>query len=658
MAVSNGGQSATSQDATITVNADTEPPVLVSAKAKSTRTEVALSFSERLNPSSAAATANYRISTATGSLSVTAADLADDGTTVTLTTPQQSLSTKYTVTVNNISDFALTPNVIAADSKAVFLALGNIVENADGFIVFETENYDRNLDGLWMEDTTRGTPSGGVSMVVPNGAGGSEGSSVLEYDVEFSTSDFYNVWYRASGDSGSDDSAWFHIDGERPFERADANDAAMTGFSGEMDFVWETDSFGGADPYTVDIFPAGLHVIGLARREDGSFFDKFILTVDPDFIPSGLGPPETREGTPALPTVALTAPNEGQTFDAGASITFSANASTTSVLDVARVEFAANGNKFGEASSPFSFTWNNVQDGVYAITATAVDDIGQKATSDSVVISVGNPPPQALLVVSNNAPSLNAADTAVIARLESLGWQVWVVGALESETSDGDAKQLIVVSSTIPSGDVADKFQMSPVPLINWEQALQDNLLMTGDSGGIDRDSIDDQTQLEIVNAAHPLAAGLSGGVVTVATAPSSFSWGFPADSALEIAQVPGDPTRFPIYAYETGAALIDGTAAPARRVNFMLTDDAFLNLNEDGLNLFDAAVVWASNIAPAAPTPTLSVARSATALTLTFTGTLQSADGITGPWTDVANAASPLQVTLSGGNKFYRAKN
>ncbi|MBI4661549.1 MAG: hypothetical protein HY735_22230 [Verrucomicrobia bacterium] len=40
-----------------------------------------------------------------------------------------------------------------------------------------------------------------------------------------------------------------------------------------------------------------------------------------------------------------------------------------------------------------------------------------------------------------------------------------------------------------------------------------------------------------------------------------------------------------------------------------------------------------------------------------TGTGTLQSADAVTGPWTDVANAKSPFTATLSGPAKFYRLK-
>jgi hypothetical protein len=57
----------------------------------------------------------------------------------------------------------------------------------------------------------------------------------------------------------------------------------------------------------------------------------------------------------------------------------------------------------------------------------------------------------------------------------------------------------------------------------------------------------------------------------------------------------------------------------------------------------------------PPPPTGTISVARTATGISLTFTGRLQSADAITGPWTDVANATSPAEVPIAGSAKFYR---
>jgi hypothetical protein len=41
--------------------------------------------------------------------------------------------------------------------------------------------------------------------------------------------------------------------------------------------------------------------------------------------------------------------------------------------------------------------------------------------------------------------------------------------------------------------------------------------------------------------------------------------------------------------------------------------------------------------------------------LTLTYTGTLQSAPVLQGPWADVPNAVSPYTATIATGNLFFR---
>jgi hypothetical protein len=53
---------------------------------------------------------------------------------------------------------------------------------------------------------------------------------------------------------------------------------------------------------------------------------------------------------------------------------------------------------------------------------------------------------------------------------------------------------------------------------------------------------------------------------------------------------------------------------------------------------------------------PTLSFQRTQTGLIITYTGTLQSADTLTGSWTAVAGATSPFTVTPSVPARFYRA--
>jgi hypothetical protein len=58
-------------------------------------------------------------------------------------------------------------------------------------------------------------------------------------------------------------------------------------------------------------------------------------------------------------------------------------------------------------------------------------------------------------------------------------------------------------------------------------------------------------------------------------------------------------------------------------------------------------------------PTPAgaIAVERISNGIRFTYTGTLQSADIVTGPYTDVAGAISPANITFSGTARFYRIK-
>ncbi|MDQ3001517.1 MAG: zinc-dependent metalloprotease [Fibrobacterota bacterium] len=199
--------------------------------------------------------------------------------------------------------------------------------------------------------------------------------------------------------------------------------------------------------------------------------------------------------------------------------------------------------------------------------------------------------PNALLVVGNT--TLGAGDNAVYSRLQALGYVVTVKSGSASVAADATGKKVIVISSTIISADVNTKFRASTVPVINWEQALQDDFGMTGTVTG-SAGTTPAQTQVQIVSA-HPIAAGLTG-TQTVATAAGEFAWGNPASTAVKVGNQPGDDAKATIYAYEKGAVMV-GLNAPARRVHLFLTDGTGANLSGPGWTLFDNAVKWAAGI-------------------------------------------------------------
>lgn len=124
-------------------------------------------------------------------------------------------------------------------------------------------------------------------------------------------------------------------------------------------------------------------------------------------------------GTNQPPTVILTAPANGATFNAGANITVSANAADANGT-VTQVQFFRGATSLGtDTTSPYSVTWSNAAAGNYAITAVATDNAGAtttSATSNIIVNTVGTP--------DTTAPSVPAglAATSVTASSVNLSW--------------------------------------------------------------------------------------------------------------------------------------------------------------------------------------------------------------------------------------------
>lgn len=195
-----------------------------------------------------------------------------------------------------------------------------------------------------------------------------------------------------------------------------------------------------------------------------------------------------------------------------------------------------------------------------------------------------------LFVVGNT--TLNGADTAVYNRLVALGYGVTVMGAASSQTSDATGRQLIVISSTCNSGDVNTKFRSVAVPVILWEHALYDDMNMTG-NGSADHGWVNGEYRTDVINSSHPLGAGY-GNNTRVTNSNQGFTWGLPNSNGITIATIDGDSSKYTIFAYETGATMVNSFTAPARRVGFFLYDDTASDWRTEGINLFDAAVNWA----------------------------------------------------------------
>nr|WP_211326217.1 glycoside hydrolase family 9 protein [Thermosporothrix hazakensis] len=90
----------------------------------------------------------------------------------------------------------------------------------------------------------------------------------------------------------------------------------------------------------------------------------------------------------AVPTVSITSPANNASFNAPASITITANASSAGG-SITKVEFYNGSTLLGsDTSAPYSYSWANVPEGSYTLTAKAYDDAGGTATSAAVKITV------------------------------------------------------------------------------------------------------------------------------------------------------------------------------------------------------------------------------------------------------------------------------
>lgn len=184
-------------------------------------------------------------------------------------------------------------------------------------------------------------------------------------------------------------------------------------------------------------------------------------------------------------------------------------------------------------------------------------------------------------------------DKKVIAYLGSLGFAV--TGASETSPLDAALNQdLIIISESVDALDIGTKYRHVAIPLITFENDLLGELDMTGLKNGRDYGTDDEQRFIWLVNAPHPLAAGLAAGIQNVLNDEHcKMNWGKPGLGAVTIATLRGEPDKAAIFAYEKGATMNGEFLAPARRLSFFLWQDTFEQLRPEGLALFKAAVLW-----------------------------------------------------------------
>ena len=191
---------------------------------------------------------------------------------------------------------------------------------------------------------------------------------------------------------------------------------------------------------------------------------------------------------------------------------------------------------------------------------------------------------------------LNASDGAAKHLLEQLGYNVMVESDEHASSGDLNGKELIVISSTVHSGTLNGNLNLKNVdiPIIVWESYLFDNYRMTGTSANHDYGSQGSVKWAWIDQPNHPLAAGYSGDI-QVYSSNQTARWGKPNSNAARVAKIPGSTNRYMVFGYDTGAEMIGGFHAPAKRIGFFGDNHSLTALTNKGKDLFKAAAIWAT---------------------------------------------------------------
>ncbi len=193
-----------------------------------------------------------------------------------------------------------------------------------------------------------------VNTNIYNGPGGANvpADCGLTYNVYFQDAGKYYIWCRGWGDSSpgpaQSKSCNFGIDGVEQ-----SSSFRMGGGPGFPQGAWNWDNINAqsSQPCYLTVATSGRHVINLWMREDGFVCDKFLLTTNAAYSPSGLGPAENLGGGASivLSIVKVTAGLQ-ISWTGGAGVLQSANAPTGTFTNVT-----------GGGSSPVMVVPNSTQ---------------------------------------------------------------------------------------------------------------------------------------------------------------------------------------------------------------------------------------------------------------------------------------------------------
>jgi len=617
------GNATNSTEVTIAVVQDITPPTILSAEGNPKHDQVTIHFSEAVDSATATALANYSVD---GGLTLSTPVLQKEKDVV-FTTPKQTAGTKYTITVSNVKD--LFGTLIAANTKVSFLP-ATVASGLAAYWNFEGNLRDSAHD---FHGTARGSDPLTYVDSKP-GLGKALKLNGADQCVEVTGGDSANNLAFPGGSVSI--AGWFKV------ETFDTSWQCLIA-RGEGN-AWRVARNSANDTMS---YAGGLtDVLGAKSVTDGNWHH-FVAITD-QTAANGWGTAlyidgsidSTIEGTPAL----------------------TLNANTHNV-------------KIGENPDSGGREWNGELD-EFAMWGRVLteEEIGilyasgaGKPLSDFLPVkyraglNFGADEPS-----SANTGTLAATDFAGAPAVAQANWNNLSLLAGTNSAIVVDANGAAKPTTMTVSWTSANTWSSTGRGEENNQFTGADKNLMLGylDTGNATTTTVTIQNvPQEITSAGYDVYVYALGGVAgrggayrildanTKAVLKDYVRAQGPTNPSSYQQAVPStDPQVWAVGNYilfsGLGAANITIEATTAGGYGFSGTPRA-------PINAIQLTTPASSPVPPSAPS--VSVARTASGLTITFTGKLQTAPAVTGPWTD-STAASPLSETPSGSAKFYRS--
>lgn len=300
-------------------------------------------------------------------------------------------------------------------------------EDANGFVVLDVENYDRNItrdNAAWIFDNTPTATDAfsGWGYMKATGAGGTNMSTSARFDfnIKFDFSGPHYIWVLGSDAGGKQVSIGLNGVVTTNSQFIGGPDGALGGRdNGQWRWVG-TNRPPGAPDWNNKSFisvPSALeHTLNVFIGDGGTWVDKIVLTTDINWRPEPFNPgtpgatnagatnipaPRLISSGSTKPVVFLTEPHNGRTFvaDSNLVVTVAAKAVTNiSATPISKVEFfaralpATNWDKIGETVAlPHLLRFTNPAVADYELMAVVTDAAANMATSSVVSASVRAP---------------------------------------------------------------------------------------------------------------------------------------------------------------------------------------------------------------------------------------------------------------------------